>query len=143
VATTGQQHSQPPTAVDRMFQVQLVELAHELEVLLRLRARLVVVGRPTDVQQFALVTDAWLGQGFDPRSSLSGRPNSFHFFLSQSKSTVSWPIFWCNWAIIFSLSSAAGRPRSKSSGNRSRSVVFHWLTKSGCTWFSRAICAVV
>src|SRR5262245_21807111 len=106
MATTSQQHRQPSTPVDRMLQMQLVEVTHEPQVLFGFRTRLVVIGRSTDIQQFALPTDARLVQRFDQRSSSSDSPNCLHFFLSQFRSTVSWPIVWCSWAIIFSLLSA-------------------------------------
>jgi hypothetical protein len=45
--------------------MQLVEPPHELQVLVGLGTRFVVVGGSTDLQQFALATDARLLHRFD------------------------------------------------------------------------------
>jgi hypothetical protein len=86
-------HRQPSTPVDRVLQMQFVEPSHQLQVLFGLGAWLVVVGRSTDLQQFALASNARLFVRFDQRSSLGDRPNCLHFFFNQSRSTVNWPIF--------------------------------------------------
>jgi hypothetical protein len=46
-----------PAAEKRELHVQLVELAHQAQVLRALRLRLIVVGRTRDSQQFALLLD--------------------------------------------------------------------------------------
>ena len=53
--------------VERAFQVQLVELPHQAQVLGALWLRLVVVGRARHSQQFALLlnAEAWMS-GIDP-----------------------------------------------------------------------------
>ena len=73
--------------------MQLVEPSHQLQVLLGFGAWLVVVGRAADLQQFALASNARFVLFLDQRSSSGERPNCLHFFLSQSRSTVNWPIF--------------------------------------------------
>src|SRR5690606_20747427 len=88
-----EQYRQSPAPVNRMLQVQLVQQTHQRQVLLALRARLVVVSAAADTQQFALVTNARLFDLLDQFSSRSDRPSCLDFFLSQSRSTVNWPIF--------------------------------------------------
>ena len=46
-----------PAAEERELHVQLVELAHQAQVLRALRLRLIVVGRARHSQQFALLLD--------------------------------------------------------------------------------------
>ena len=93
LAFPSQHDRQFAAAIDGMLEVQFVEPAHQFQVLFALGAWLVVVGRPTDLQQFALASNTRLVLPLDQRSSSGDRPNCLHFFLSQSRSTVSWPIF--------------------------------------------------
>ena len=54
----AQEHPQLATAINRMFQVQLVQSPHQGQVLLRLRAALVIVTAAAQFQQLALMPDA-------------------------------------------------------------------------------------
>lgn len=56
---------------------------------------------------------------------------------------MSSPILRCRSATNRSESSPGLLPDSNNSGMRSRRTVFHWLTCTGCTECSRAICATV
>src|SRR6476469_9599627 len=93
VTFPAHEHQQAPASVNRMLQMQLVQAPHQPEIVLRLRARLVVEAAAGDAQDLALVPDAQLRAWIDELPPLFYRPSCLDFFLSQSRSTVSSPIF--------------------------------------------------
>src|SRR5258706_2258383 len=111
--------------------MHLNEQLHQRQVPLGLRHRFVVEPAARDPDQFALPTEAqlfaWRNQ-FLPRDY---RPNCLHFFLSQSTSTLSCPIFSCNCATNSWRSSPAACGASNNSGRRSRTTPFHCVTCTG------------
>jgi hypothetical protein len=57
----------PPTAEERIFHVQFVELPQQPKVFLAFRPRLIIVGGTGEGQQAALLPDAQIGMlGIDP-----------------------------------------------------------------------------
>ena len=85
----SQQRCQSPAAIERMLQVQLVEPAHQHQVLLALGHRLVIEAAARDAGQLALLAQTQFGAWLDQISPDRYRPSCLHFFLSQSASTVS------------------------------------------------------
>ena len=92
-ALLAQGHTQLAAPLDRMGQMQLVQPPHQGQVLRGLRARFVVVGAAGQTQQLALVPQADRGRRGNELAQACQRPSCRDFFLSQSRSTVSCPIF--------------------------------------------------
>src|ERR1017187_1867241 len=138
-----QHRRQAAAPIYRTGQVQLVQPPHQGKILRGLHHRLVLEPAARDPHQLALPSYAQFGTWHHQVLPEAYSPNCLHFFLSQSASTVSWPIFSCSWAISSWLSSPSGREGSNNSGRWSRITPFHCVTWTGCTWYSRAICPTV
>src|ERR1043166_8980681 len=125
--------------------MQLIQPAHEGEVLGAFGPRLVVIRAARNPQQFALLAHREpLYQVFHQIHALLHKPSCLDFFLSQSNSMVSWPTLRSSRSISASRSCTwALGPLSNTSGRRSATSLFHWLTWLGCTAYCRAISATV
>ena len=75
-----QQRRQSSAAIARMFQVQLVEPAHQRQVLFALRDRLVIEAAARDANQLALLAQAQFGAWLNQVSPDRYRPSCLHFF---------------------------------------------------------------
>ncbi len=91
-ALAPQQIAQHPRAGERMFEMQFVEAAHQLEVLGRNRPRLVVDGAAGDPQRLRLPGDRKIVIAVDHLFALSN-PAFVSAPDKKSFSSVSSPIF--------------------------------------------------
>src|SRR5213596_2397454 len=99
-----------------MFQMQLVQPPHQGEVLRTLGHRFVIESAARNADQLALPLQAQFGAWLDQLLPAAYRPSCLHFFLSQSTSTLNWPIFSWSWAINCSWSWLAAWGDSNRSG---------------------------
>ena len=94
-ALSGQLFGNTSRAVVRVIQMQLIDPPHQLQVLLRDRARRVVHAAAIEVQKFTLSLHGQLPFPVDHLRPLGPgkRPSAF---AKKSRSTVSSPIFACS-----------------------------------------------
>src|ERR1019366_5190071 len=86
---------EPPCAIERMLQVQLIDPAHQSQILFAHRTRRVVDAAPIESENLALPAHAQLWPLINHRRALGPgkRPSAES---KKSLSTVSSPIFACN-----------------------------------------------
>jgi hypothetical protein len=94
-ALLAEQIAQHPAAGERVVQMQLVDLAHQPQVFVRDRARLVVDRAAADAQHLSLLLDGKIVLRVDHRFALSN-PALVSAPSKKSFSSVSSPILACS-----------------------------------------------
>src|ERR1700685_3218012 len=126
-----QKVAQHPAPRERIFQMQLVDAAHQREVLGGHRLGLVIDAAAADVQDLGLADDRKVVGAVDHRFALS-MPALMSAPSKKSFSNASWPILACS-----ALRSTVGSSGRGSRPNTSAALASSWFFQSviwlGCT----------